>query len=288
MTLITVRINLANDNMRILGIDYGDKNIGVAICDPLMLTAQSLEVIRRSDERNIKPCIARIAEIVEQYDVKIIVLGYPKNMDNSEGFRCEKTLEFKERLVRRFQNMRIPVELWDERLSTMGADRSLTHLSKDKRDSVIDKMAAVFILQGYLDKYNAEKNTAIATNNEQRNKHTIKLKRCNMSEINGVPEIDDLPEFEDLEEAYETVVLTDDNGDDVEFTIIDAVKENEVTYLLMIESENFDDESAEASIFKEVAQDGEDSVYELVEEDEEFERVAALFQSENDEYELEL
>lgn len=137
-----------------MGLDYGDKNIGVALSDSLGLTAQALEVIRRGGENEIKKPLQRLAKIVDEYEISTMILGYPKNMDNSEGVRCEKTLLFKERLEKRFQNQNIPVILWDERLSTVGADRSLTYLSKEKRDKVIDKMAAVFILQGYLDYLN--------------------------------------------------------------------------------------------------------------------------------------
>ncbi len=135
--------------MRILGLDYGDKTIGVAVSDSLGFTAQGLTVIRREDEKSIKKSISMLSEIIKEYEINIIVLGYPKNMDNSEGFRCQKTLEFKARLERNFK--KIPVILWDERLSTVGADRVLINVSRKKRDDVIDKVAAVFILQGYLD-----------------------------------------------------------------------------------------------------------------------------------------
>ena len=132
-----------------LGLDYGSKTVGVAVSDPLGLTAQGLEIVRRVNEDDVKKSLDRLAEIIEEYEVTKIVLGFPKNMNNTQGERCEKTLVFKARLEKKFKNM--PVALWDERLSTMGADRALETLSKKKRDGVIDKMAAVFILQGYLD-----------------------------------------------------------------------------------------------------------------------------------------
>ncbi|HIT72074.1 Holliday junction resolvase RuvX [Tyzzerella sp. An114] len=137
--------------MRILGLDYGDKTIGVAISDPFGWTAQGVEIIRRTNENEYKKSLARLAEIISQYEVEKIVLGFPKNMDNTEGPRCEKTRAFKERLEKRFQN--IPVILWDERMSTIAAERSLLEadLSRAKRKNVIDKMAAVHILQGFLD-----------------------------------------------------------------------------------------------------------------------------------------
>jgi len=137
--------------LRILGLDYGDKTIGVAVSDPFGWTAQGVEIIKRANENDFKKPMARLAELLAEYEVETIVLGYPKNMDNTEGPRCEKTRELKERLERRFQ--KIPVILQDERMSTVAANRSLmeAELSRDKRKSVIDKMAAVFILQGYLD-----------------------------------------------------------------------------------------------------------------------------------------
>lgn len=137
--------------MRILGLDYGDKTIGVAVSDPFGWTAQGVEIIRRINENEYKKSLSRIAELIAQYEVEKIVLGFPKNMDNTEGPRCEKTRAFKERLEKRFQN--IPVILWDERMSTIAAERSLLEadMSRAKRKNVIDKMAAVHILQGFLD-----------------------------------------------------------------------------------------------------------------------------------------
>ncbi len=138
--------------MRILGIDYGDKNVGIAISDPTNTIASPLEIIRRDKEESIKATVRRIGEIITEYEVSKIVIGYPLNMDGSEGFRCEKTTMFKERLHRNFKKM--PIHLWDERLSTIGATHSLieANLNKCEQKEVIDKMAAVFILQGYMEK----------------------------------------------------------------------------------------------------------------------------------------
>lgn len=137
--------------MRVLGLDFGDKTIGVAISDPFGWTAQGLEVIRRKDEKNLKDSILRIKELVQEYKVDVIVLGYPKNMNNTEGERCLKTKVFKEKLEDNLQGF--DIILRDERLSTTAASRSLLEadVSRGKRKKVIDKMAAVFILQGYLD-----------------------------------------------------------------------------------------------------------------------------------------
>ena len=136
--------------MRILGLDFGSKTIGVAVCDPFGWTAQGLEIIRREEEIYLNKSFARISELCREYAVESIVLGLPKNMNNTEGERVEKTLAFKKRLEK---ELKLPVELWDERLSTVAAERSLLEadLSRAKRKKVIDKMAAMYILQGYLD-----------------------------------------------------------------------------------------------------------------------------------------
>lgn len=137
--------------MRILGLDFGDKTIGVAVSDPFGWTAQGVEIIRRENPAEFKKSMRRLAELVEEYQAECIILGYPKNLDGSEGERCVKTKDFCERIQRRFP--KIEVILWDERFSTVAAERSLREigLNHEKRKSVIDKMAAVHILQGYLD-----------------------------------------------------------------------------------------------------------------------------------------
>lgn len=143
--------------MRILGLDYGERTIGVAVSDGFGWTAQGLEVIKRSNSTEYKKSILRIAQWLKEYEVDTIVLGYPKNMDNTEGERCQKTKVFQKQLQKAFPN--ITVVLWDERMSTIAAERSLLEadMSRKKRKSVIDKMAAVHILQGYLDKKQNEK-----------------------------------------------------------------------------------------------------------------------------------
>ena len=134
---------------RIMGLDVGDKTIGVALSDPLGWTAQGLETIRRI---GIKKDLKRLEEIIREYDVDKIVVGLPKNMDGSIGPQCQKVLKFNERLGRRFNN--IEIIQWDERLTTVSAERTLLEadVSRKKRKEVIDKIAAVHILQGYLDR----------------------------------------------------------------------------------------------------------------------------------------
>lgn len=136
--------------MRILGLDFGMKTIGVAISDPLGWTAQGVEIIRREEENNLKKSIERLKAICEEYQVEQIVLGNPKHLNNTAGDRVEKTVAFKKRIKK---ELKLPVKMWDERLSTVAAERSLIEadVSREKRKQVIDKMAAVFILQGYLD-----------------------------------------------------------------------------------------------------------------------------------------
>ncbi|MCR5373833.1 MAG: Holliday junction resolvase RuvX [Lachnospiraceae bacterium] len=136
--------------MRILGLDFGSKTVGVAVSDPLLLTAQGLEIIRRDKENKLRQTLARIEEICREYEISEIVLGYPKNMNNTEGERCEKTRSFAEDLRRRTG---LNVTLVDERLTTVMADHAMNEadLHGMERKNVVDKLAAVFILQTYLD-----------------------------------------------------------------------------------------------------------------------------------------
>jgi putative Holliday junction resolvase len=137
--------------MRILGLDYGERTIGVAVSDINRVFAFGLEIIRRETEEGIKKSIKRLGEIIEENAAGTLVLGFAKNTDGTGSLRCAKTLEFKERLSRNFKKAEII--LWDERYSTIGASRALREASLNRREQkeVIDKMAAVFILQGYLD-----------------------------------------------------------------------------------------------------------------------------------------
>ena len=136
--------------MRIMGLDYGSKTIGVAISDPLSLTAQGIEIIRREDENKLRKSLRRIEELISEYQVEEIVLGFPKNMNNTIGERAQKSLELKEMLERRCG---LPVIMWDERLTTVEANRTLMEsgVRRENRSKYVDMIAAVFILQGYLD-----------------------------------------------------------------------------------------------------------------------------------------
>ena len=136
--------------MRILGLDFGSKSVGVAVSDGLLLTAQGVETIERKDESKLRKTCARIEELIAEYEVTEIVLGLPKNMNNTEGERVEKTKAFGEMLERRTG---LPVHYWDERLTTVAAEQILMEsgVRRENRKAVIDKVAAGLILQGYLD-----------------------------------------------------------------------------------------------------------------------------------------
>lgn len=141
--------------MRIMGLDFGSKTVGVAISDPLLITAQGKEIIRRERPDKLRKTLARIEELILENEVSEIVLGLPKNMDDSEGERVEKTKEFKEMLERRTG---LTVTLWDERLTTVAADKYMMEagIRRENRKEYVDEIAAIFILQGYLDRRSNE------------------------------------------------------------------------------------------------------------------------------------
>ena len=136
--------------MRILGLDYGSKTVGVAVSDPFGLTAQNLETIWRKQEDKLRQTFARIEELIAEYQVETIVVGLPKNMNNTMGERAQKAMEFQEKLQKRTG---LHVIMWDERLTTLEANRTLMEagVRRENRKQYLDGLAAVFILQGYLD-----------------------------------------------------------------------------------------------------------------------------------------
>ena len=131
-------------------MDYGTKTVGVAVSDALGITAQGVETIARKEENKLRQTLARIEELIDEYGVEEIVVGLPKNMNNTLGERAEACQEFADKLERRTG---LPVVMWDERLSTVSAENVLIEsgVRRENRKAVIDKIAAVFILQGYLD-----------------------------------------------------------------------------------------------------------------------------------------
>ena len=136
-----------------MGLDFGSVTVGVAISDPLLLTAQGIEVIRRKQENKLRQTLARIEALVKEYEVEKIIIGYPKNMNNSIGERAEKSEEFAKMVERRTG---LPIVMVDERLTTVSAHNAMIegNLSREKRSKIVDKIAAVFILQTYLDSIN--------------------------------------------------------------------------------------------------------------------------------------
>lgn len=143
------------ENKRILGLDYGAKTMGVAVSDPLGLTAQGVEIIHRNSETHLRRTLARIGELAKEYQAGTIVIGFPKHMNNTVGERAEKSIALKEALERRTG---CRVELWDERLTSVMANRVLIEerVRREHRGQYVDMLAAVFILQGYLDYVNAQ------------------------------------------------------------------------------------------------------------------------------------
>lgn len=136
--------------MRILGLDYGSKRIGVAVSDELEITAQGLTTITRKNQKND---LDEITKVVRTYSVEKIVIGYPIKLDGSEGIQCEKISRFTKLLEAK---LHLPVIKWDETLTTKEAEEILiqAHVRKEKRKHVVDKLAATLILQGYLDHRN--------------------------------------------------------------------------------------------------------------------------------------
>lgn len=136
--------------MRIMGLDFGSKTVGVAISDPLLITAQGIEIIRRKEENKLRQTLARIEELIVQYEVTEIVLGLPKNMNDTEGARAKLSLEFKDKLEHRTG---LPVTMWDERLTTVEADNIMMEagIRRENRKDYVDMIAAQLILEGYME-----------------------------------------------------------------------------------------------------------------------------------------
>ncbi len=139
--------------MRIMGLDFGSKTVGVAVSDPLGIIASGVEIIRRDREDKLRQTLARIETLIEEYEVGLIVLGYPKHMNDTEGDRVMKTKAFQEMLERRTG---LKVELWDERLTTVEAHDLMTEMGvagKDRK-KYVDRIAATLILEGYMQYHN--------------------------------------------------------------------------------------------------------------------------------------
>ena len=240
--------------MRIMGLDFGSKTVGVAVSDPLFITAQGVEIIRRKEENKLRQTLARIEELIGEYEVGEIVLGLPKNMNDTLGVRAELSLEFKEKLERRTG---LPVTMWDERLTTVAADRTMMEagIRREHRKDYVDQIAASLILQGYLD-YRANQAKQAETNKE------IILEN-HLEKITFVPEGEDAP---------------------VDFYVLEQTKLGGVTYILVTDTQEGD---GEALILKDLStEDDAEALYEIVSEDDELQAVAAVFENLLDDIEL--
>lgn len=234
--------------MRILGLDYGSKTVGVAMSDELMITAQPLETIFREQENKLRKTYARIEEICRENEVSCIVIGLPKNMNNTEGERVEMVHSFGEDVKRRTS---LPVVFWDERLTTVASEAALIEMDvrRENRKKYVDQIAAVLILQGYLDCEAMKRSKQM---NEPEN------------------EVYDSTENDVSENTVLT--FTDEEGNDVELEVIEETRINGVNYLLVADGED-------AFIFKEVsAAEDEEAAYEPVEDEGEIEYISGIFE----------
>ena len=191
---------------RIIGLDYGSKTVGVAVSDPLGFTAQGLETITRKDENKLRKTYARIEALIREYEAEQIVLGYPKNMNDTEGERVEKTLAFKEALERRTG---LEVILWDERMSTVASERVLMegNVRREDRKTYIDKMAAAFILQGYLDYQSFSENQAESEDSEEDEADAYILKETGAETEEAYYEfVEDSTELEVISKVFEQML----------------------------------------------------------------------------------
>ena len=219
-----------------MGLDYGTKTVGVAISDALRLTAQGIETIQRKEENKLRRTLARIEELVKEYEVDTIVLGFPKHMNNDVGERAERSLEFREMLMRRIG---IPVVMWDERLTTVEAERTLieSQVRRENRKQYIDKIAGQFL---------SCRDIWIPCTCSRRQKRRTRDRRLptggtRMEKIKFC--------FGESEES-------------VEFFVLEQTKINGASYLLVTDSKEDD-----AECLTETSQDAKESVYEIVKDD---------------------
>ncbi len=142
--------------MRVLGLDFGSKTCGVAVCDPLEVTVRGVEIIRRDKENHLRKTYRRIGELIAEYDAEAIVLGYPLNMDDTVGDRALKSVAFQKELEKRFH---LPVFLCDERLTTVEADEAMKEMGVKREDykKYVDQIAAAIILKDWLNQNGSNK-----------------------------------------------------------------------------------------------------------------------------------
>jgi len=263
-----------NQRLRFIGLDFGDKTIGIAVGCPDSQVATGLETIRRTQAEALRPSIQRLGEIINAYSVTHIILGYPMHMDGSISSRAEKTLAFRDKLKRNFKS--IMIILWDERLSTQAVTRAFYADSVGGRkrrktySAHVDEMAAVYILQGYLD----SKSTKQTINKD--------LQKYISTEVNMENETN-MPD----ENMGDVILMSDEDGNEYQLQVL-ATKEAENCIYLLTAIDDDEDEASDVLHFKcpivaEEDLDAPDSdedemALELIEEGhEDFELVLELF-----------
>jgi len=235
---------------KFLGLDFGEKTIGVAVSHNGRV-ASGVKTLHRKDPDALRPCLKELKIILREYEIKNIVLGFPKNMNGEDSTRCAETLAFKEKLLRYFKN--VNVILWDERLSTLAVSRVFEGKRKNYKKNV-DKMAAVYILQGYLDYQNGKEGFVLQ---------------------------DDFEELYDDDELY----IEDENGKRVPVSIV-ASKENDDGIFLLALTE--DDEAVLFSCVPS-EKDPEEVILEIVDnEHENFENIFALFKDDIEAFDFDI
>jgi putative Holliday junction resolvase len=226
--------------MRFLGLDFGQATIGVAVSDPDGRVATGLTTLRRDAPEALRANLRALKTIIREYGVGTLVLGYPKNMDNTLSERCSETLVFKEKLERFFKN--VPVTLWDERLSTRAVSRVFSG-GKKRYDAYVDEMAAVYILQGFL---NYQNNT-------------------------------NMEAFMENEREDTTITMYDEIGRETHFDILAAKKIGDDLYWLLSEQTENEDE-AEVFHYKCILTNADEMTFELIDDEhDEFENMLELF-----------
>ena len=257
---------------RIIGLDYGSKTVGVAVSDPLGFTAQGLETITRKDENKLRKTYARIEALIREYEAEQIVLGYPKNMNDTEGERVEKTLAFKEALERRTG---LEVILWDERMSTVASERVLMegNVRREDRKTYIDKnmwmkslrylfCRGIWIIRAF---------RRIRQNQKIRKIYSYSwIYAC-------------MQYGESRNMATKTITLTTDDDEEIELMVIEQTMINNVNYLLVTDSE---EDEVDAYILKETGAETEEAYYEFVEDSTELEVISKVFEQMLDDIDL--
>jgi len=267
--------------MRCLGLDFGDKTIGVAVACANNRVATGITTIRRSQPEALRPSINHLSEIIDEYKVTHIVLGYPINMDGSVSTRAEKTLAFKDKLRRNFKS--IQVELWDERLSTQAVSRGFfadSKTSKKKRKTYrtyVDEMAAVYILQGYL---------ATLQNNLHKRSATV-LKSALKKLLEETME-NDANDINMPEDADDVILMNDEDGNEYQLHVLATKEGDGCAYLLAAVAEDEDDTSEvlhfKCETMEEDVSEDDEMALELVDETHaDFELVMELFKNDYEE-----